>query len=67
MAWTLRAMIWYRQGRAEEALAEVNSLRRNVNDRFAAIPGIFDRAEPQWQDWIYARLLLREADALMGK
>jgi hypothetical protein len=67
MAWILRAMIWYRQGRAEEALAEVNAARLIVDDRFAAIPGIFDTGEPQWQDWIYARVLLREADAMFGK
>jgi serine/threonine protein kinase/tetratricopeptide (TPR) repeat protein len=63
----LRAMIYHRQNRAVEAEDELAAARFLVTERFATEPGIFDQGEPWWQDWVNARILLREADRVMGE
>jgi eukaryotic-like serine/threonine-protein kinase len=67
MAGVLRAMIWHGQGRTEEARAEVEAARVIVDAQFSTKLGIFEKGEPQWQDWVNARVLLGEADAMIGK
>ncbi|MES2924300.1 MAG: serine/threonine-protein kinase [Verrucomicrobiota bacterium] len=67
MAWTLRAMIGHRQGRVADARSDVESARAVIEERFATKLGIFENSEPQWQDWVNARMLLHEADSLIGK
>ncbi len=67
MAWTLRAMIRMRQGQTEGGREDLESARRIVSERFGPPTRIFENSEPQWQDWVNARILLREADAALGK
>ena len=66
LALTLRAMCQLRLGRAGDARAARDDARAIIAGPFATPNGIFARVEPQWQDWINARILLREADALPG-
>jgi eukaryotic-like serine/threonine-protein kinase len=63
---TVKAMILHRQNRFLEAEEELAAARAIVRDRFASEPSIFDQGEPVWQDWINARILLSEADLLLG-
>lgn len=59
----LRAMAWERQNRHSEAEKELLAARAILEERFASEPSIFDQWEPVWQDWINARILMREAQA----
>ncbi len=67
IATTLRAMVYHRQNRRVEAEDELAAARHMIGERFASEPGIFDQGEPFWADWVNARILLREADALLGE
>lgn len=60
----VRGMCLRRQNRLTEAIEEIQSARTLIDDRFAAEPSIFEQWEPLWQDWINARILLREAEEL---
>ena len=61
----VRTMVFHRQNRTLEAEDEVAAARFILSERFASEISIFDVPEPWWQDWINARILLREADALL--
>ncbi len=62
---TVRGMCLRRQNRVAEAIEEIHAARILIQERFAAEPSIFDQWEPLWQDWINARILLREAEELV--
>ena len=59
------AMVFYRENRVIEAEAELAASRRILTERIAREPGIFEEWEPMWQDWVNARILVREAEAMM--
>ena len=67
MCHTLRAMIRQQRGQHDEAAADLDAAHALVRPQFGAVVRIFDQGEPQWQDWLNARIMLREADALAGK
>jgi hypothetical protein len=67
MCLTLRAMIRRQRGQIDEAAADLEAARALVGPQFSPEVRIFDKGEPQWQDWLNARIMLREADALAGK
>jgi serine/threonine protein kinase len=67
LARTLRAMAWYHTGCEEVGRQEADAVRIILAERFSTGQGIFENYESQWQDWLYARMLLREADALFGR
>ena len=67
MCLTLRAMIRQQRGQRDEAAADLEAAHALVRPLFSPVVRIFDQGEPQWQDWLNARILLREADALAGK
>jgi serine/threonine protein kinase len=67
MCLTLRAMIRRQRGQLDEAAADLEAARALVSPQFSPEVRIFDQGEPQWQDWLNAKIMLREADALAGK
>ena len=67
MCLTLRAMIRQQHGQRDEAAADLEAAHALVRPQFSPVVRIFDQGEPQWQDWINARILLREADGVLGK
>jgi hypothetical protein len=67
LARIVRAMAWYRVGRVEDARREADAVRGILAERFSTDQGIFEKSGSMWQDWLYARMLLREADALFGR
>jgi tetratricopeptide (TPR) repeat protein len=67
MCLTLRAMIRQQRGQRDEAAADLEAAHALVRPQFSPVVRIFDQGEPQWQDWLNARIMLREADALAGK
>ena len=67
MCLTLRAMIRQQRGQRDEAAADLEAAHRLVRPQFSPVVRIFDQMEPQWQDWLNARIMLREADAVARK
>jgi len=67
LALTLRAMIFYRQGRVDEARRDMEIARRACDDRFASKLGIFEADGTIWHDWVNLRILLIETEQLLGK
>ena len=67
LALTVRAMDDYRLGRVEESRQEIDVVKRTTQVRYLTKLGIFELPGIYWQDWINIRVLVREADALMGK
>lgn len=63
---SLKAMVLHRQNRIAEAEDELAASLFIISERFASERSIFDEGEPFWQDWVNARILLREADTVMG-
>jgi len=66
MALTLQAMVDYRLDRHDQAREKLQSNRDLIEQRFQTKQGIFEKGVV-WPDWLYARILLREADALMAR
>ncbi|MBB5350865.1 hypothetical protein HNR46_001099 [Haloferula luteola] len=66
IALALRAMALEHQNRHSEAVADLEAARHIVVNRFASEPSIFDVWEPVWQDWVNVRLLVREAEGVVG-
>ena len=67
MCLTLRAMIRQQRGQRDEAAADLEAAHALVRPQFSPVVRIFDQMEPQWQDWLNARIMLREADGVLGK
>ncbi|GAA5483100.1 serine/threonine protein kinase [Haloferula sargassicola] len=67
IALAVRSMVFGHQNRRIEAAHDMERAESIVAQRFAREPSIFDEWEPVWQDWINARLLIREAEAAVGK
>ena len=63
------AMSCFRLGRPEEARVELNQGRMMIEKQFSN--GLFHGSSDQdvilWWDWVYARILMREAAALIGE
>ena len=60
------SMVSHRAGRAEEARAELAASRELIAAKFKESG---DRGTPVqgfWFDWVFARVLLREAETLLG-
>ena len=58
----LSAMAEARTGQHEEAQAELDDARQQVDERFNHMP-----IDGYWFDWVFARILLREADAMLSR
>jgi hypothetical protein len=59
------AMAHYRTGQSGQARSELAQARLKVENRFDNLPLNSDGG--YWFDWVFARILLREAMALMGE
>ena len=62
----IMAMSCYKSGQAEEARGELAQGRALIEGKFKAGLDHGNGADGFWFDWIFARLLLREADGLLG-
>lgn len=62
MALIVRSMVLHQQGKTDEAKVERNLGQSLIQSCLAQPDGIFARSEPQWQDWVNAKILLREAE-----
>ena len=65
LARIVRAMAWQRLGDVGDYHGEMDAVRAIIAARFSTKPGIYERFESI--DWLNARILFREADALIGK
>ena len=63
------AMSCFRLGRPEEARVELNQGRMMIEKQFSNVlfHGSSDQDVILWWDWVYARILMREAAALLGE
>jgi hypothetical protein len=63
------AMACFRLGHLEEARGELNQGRMMIQKQFpdGMLHGTSDKGAILWWDWIYARVLMREAVAMMGE
>jgi serine/threonine protein kinase len=61
------ALACQQRGQADEARNELAQGRRFVEDKFQQGLDRGDEGTGLWYDWVFARILLREADALIGK
>jgi serine/threonine protein kinase len=57
------AMTHYQTGRADQARSELAQARQKVEDKFNKLP--LEGGEGYWFDWVFARILLREASSLI--
>jgi hypothetical protein len=57
------AMTHYQTGRADQARSELAQARQKVEAHFNKLP--VDSADGYWFDWVFARILLREAGSLI--
>ena len=67
LARTVAAMAWHRLGREEDARKELATTRSIIGEKFSRESGIFEVGGSSWRDWEYSHILLREADALIGR
>ncbi|MEO7099485.1 MAG: serine/threonine-protein kinase [Luteolibacter sp.] len=67
LARTVAAMAWHRLGREEDARKELATTRSIIGAKFSRKSGIFEASGSSWRDWEYSRILLREADASIGR
>jgi hypothetical protein len=58
------AMTHYQTGKTDQARFELAQARRTVEDKFNKLP--LEGGEGYWFDWVFARILLREATVLIG-
>ncbi|HEY8962454.1 MAG TPA: serine/threonine-protein kinase [Luteolibacter sp.] len=61
------AMSLWRQGQTDEARVILNRAREGVDRHFAVPMRMGDRSRGLWYDWLFARILMREAAGLIGK
>ena len=66
-AHVIRAMACYKLGETAEYRSELAEGRKLIEAQFAAGLKPGDGAEGFWFDWLFARVLLREADSLEAK
>ena len=59
------AMTHYQTGKADQARSELAQVRQKIEDKFNRLP--LEGGEGYWFDWVFARILLREAEALIEK
>jgi tetratricopeptide (TPR) repeat protein len=57
------AMTHYQTGRTDQARSELAQARQKIEDQFKKLPVEGDGG--YWFDWVFARILLREADSLI--
>jgi serine/threonine protein kinase len=60
------AMALYREGRAQEARAELAAARELIDAKFNVGLDRGSGVQGFWFDWVFARILMREAEALVG-
>ena len=63
----LRAMAWFRFGKAEDARAELETACRIMDDHFAGQVQARDASDIFWFDWVNSRIFRREAEAMIGR
>lgn len=63
----IQAMSCYKLNEAEEAASQLDQGRKMVNDEFTKGIQEGNGAEGFWFDWLFARILLREAEVSSGK
>jgi tetratricopeptide (TPR) repeat protein len=63
----IQAMSCYKLNESDEAVSELEWGRKMVNDEFAKGIQEGNGSEGFWFDWLFARILLREAEASIGK
>ncbi len=63
---TILAMTCFQLGRLPEAQNELNQGRAMIEERFANGVPKTETSPNYWWDWIYARILMREAVAMMS-
>jgi serine/threonine protein kinase len=61
------AMTLWCQGEADEARAMLAKARAAVDGHFAVPMKVGDTNRGQWYDWLFARIMLREATMLIGE
>jgi hypothetical protein len=62
----LAMTLWY-QGETDEARAVLTRVRAAVDTHFAGPMQVGDGTRGIWYDWLFARILLREATMLIGE
>jgi hypothetical protein len=55
------ALALYQTGQNEEALRELNQGRQSIENKFNEVLELGSPAQGFWFDWVFARILLREA------
>jgi hypothetical protein len=63
----IQAMACNKLNEAEKAVSELDQGRKMVNDEFTKGIQEGNGAQGFWFDWLFARILLREAEASIGK
>ena len=61
------AMSLWREGQTDEARVTLNRAREAINRHFAVPMRMGDRSRGLWYDWLFARILMREAEKLIGE
>jgi hypothetical protein len=56
-------MALFHEGKVEEARANVARARKIVDAGFARRLDVGNGAQGYWYDWVFARILLREAES----
>jgi len=67
LAHILTAMISRKAGGPQDPNEEMRLGREMIERRKAAEPNIFDVTEPLWTDWVFAEMLLKEAEGVVGR
>jgi serine/threonine protein kinase len=62
MALIVRSMVLQQQGKPDEAKANRDLGQCLIQTCLTQPGGIFAKTEPHWQDWVNAKILLREAE-----
>ncbi|MES2475311.1 MAG: serine/threonine-protein kinase [Verrucomicrobiota bacterium] len=67
----IHAMIWFRLGQVEVAKADLERARKKIHQAFSPeLPAAYEpfgKFQGYWWDWVIARILFREAEALIGR
>jgi eukaryotic-like serine/threonine-protein kinase len=63
----LLAMIHRHQGKTDLARSELAQTREEIENYFNHGPAIGSASEGYWFDWVFARILCREAETLIGE
>jgi hypothetical protein len=60
----VQLMSHYKSGKIDQARAELADVQEKIESHFSKVP--VDGADGYWFDWVFARILLREATAFIG-